>query len=330
MAPNNYFSKYASQIKSAKNVAAQWFRASEASGDFMGIRYGRKPVDSEEVEWFFVSHCDCDGIGGFAQILRESGVELPTLPKTNYPNREIIRPLWNCWRKKRQNTDEIAVREHWALSKQHSAGSSQSVAWHLFTEEETAQIRQNCRHQKVTINSFLLKQLDQAVRPDIKKPKAAIPWMIPVNLRGDISYDDDTENHVSCIEPLIAANDSPKDVQRQIQNCLEWGEHRANYLIFSLGKFLSQKIKVKVISKARSKQKGNIGAFSNLGVWDSRQKFESANTWFFCPPVCKGQLLGAGCVTFQNRLSLTIQAHSDLSNQPKIAKTWMARWVNAI
>lgn len=314
---------------SLKNVAAQWFRASEATGDFMGIRYGRKPAHSEVVEWTFVSHCDCDGIGGLARHLREDGAKLQTLPQTNYPNRKLIRPLWNRWRK-RPFPGQIALREDWALSKQNETGPSKAVAWHRFSEEETEQIRRICRQEKISVNSLLLKQLDQTVRPDIKKPDAAIPWMIPVNLRGDIQHDDDTENHVSCIEPLVSANDSPGDIQRQIHDCLARGEHRLNYLLFSLGRFLSHTARVKVIEKTRSNPRGNIGAFSNLGAWDPEKVINTTDSWFFCPPVCKGQLLGAGCVTFQNRLSLTIQAHPSLSDQPEIANNWMVRWVDAL
>ena len=320
------------QSISSKNIAAQWFLASEASGDFMGIRYGRKPEHSETIDWSFISHGDCDGIGGFARLLRKSGADLQTLPKTNYPNRRIIQPLWNRWRKK-SRTDKVARREDWALSTkrtQQETGPSPIVAWHLFDETETRQIRQNCRQRNVTVNSFLLKQLDQAVRSDINKPDAVIPWMIPVNLRGDIKYDDDTENHVSCIDALIAADDSTEAIQHQIHQCLKRGEHRANYLILCMGKFLSHQAKIRWITKTRKKPHGNIGAFSNLGVWDPESAINTSDSWFFCPPVCSGQLLGAGCVTFQNRLSLTIQTHPSLSEKPEIAKDWMTRWVNAI
>ncbi|MEJ6730342.1 MAG: hypothetical protein QNK83_14375 [Akkermansiaceae bacterium] len=315
--------------ETSMNLTARWFQAVEATGDFMGIRYGRKPASSEEVEWAFVSHCDCDGIGGFARLLRNSGAKLHVLPETKHPNREIIKPLWKLWRKSR-SVGKVATRQDWDLSKRQEAGSSQVVAWHLFTEEETEQIRQNCRRMNVTVNSFLLKYLDQAVRPDLKKSTAAIPWMIPVNLRGDIKHDDDTENHVSCVEPLVAAEDSPEDIQRQIRHCLASGEHRANYLILGMGRFLSPRAKINLISKNRDKPEGNIGAFSNLGVWDREKVIDTSDSWFFCPPVCKGQLLGAGCVTFQNRLSLTIQANLNFPDQPDIAKTWMARWIGAL
>ena len=327
------------KTQSSESIAAQWFRASEATGDFMGIRYGYMTSQSEEgsdegsneVEWSFVSHCKCDGIGGFVRLLREHGAELKTLPSTRNPCRGTLGPLWKLWRKKAPDQDqEYADRRDWMPEDHAECSSSPPLAWHLFTEEETKAIQQKCREEKVSVNSFLLKHLDQAIRPDIQKPQAAILWMIPVNLRGDINHDDDTANHVSYIEPWIAADDSPRDIQRQIRHRLLRGEHRAVYFLLGLGRFLSHKTKVKLIIKGRNNPTGNIGAFSNLGVWDSEKAIDTNNAWFFCPPVVTGQLLGAGCVTFQNRLSLTIQAHPDLQNQPEIATTWMKRILASI
>ena len=285
-----------------KNIASSWFLASEATGDFMGIRYGRVPHGSDTVEWHFVSHCDCDGIGGFARLLRERGTELDELPRTQTSSRGNIGPLWRLWRRSCE-VNESANRTDWG-----QLGS-----------------------QRVTVNSFLLKQLDQAVRPDIRRPHLKIPWMIPVNLRGDINYDDDTENHVSCVEVRIDAEDAAESVHKQILHRLKRGEHRANYLILKLGRLISHKAKIKYLNKDRSKEaNGNIGAFSNLGVWDPEKKIQTDDSWLFCPPVVSGQLLGAGCVTFQNRLGLVIQGNPRLCFPPDIASDWMTRWVKGI
>lgn len=290
----------------------------------MGIRYGRIPSGSKEVEWQFVSHCECDGIGGFARVLRKSGVRLNSLPNTRNSNREIFGPLWRLWRR---NKSECADRRDWTPN---GPSGENLVAWHLFSEDETKALREKCRSEKISVNSFLLKLLDQAIRPDIRKPEATIPWMIPVNLRGDINHADDTENHVSYIEARISANDSPTEIQNQIHSRLKRGEHRAFYLLLALGRFLSHRAKVNLITRDRTKPAGNIGAFSNLGVWDPDKTIETSDFWLFCPPVVKGQLLGAGCVTFQGRLGLTIQSHSSLQNSPEIPKIWLNRILSSI
>lgn len=292
----------------------------------MGIRFGRLRQGSQEVEWSYVSHCECDGIGAFARLLREEGAALDTLPSTIAPSRAIIAPLWNLWQN-RHSPDDCARRSDWHFDKHPRPGPSEAVAWHCFSETETADIVRYCRQHQVSVNSFLLKHLDQAVRPDIRRPDARIPWMVPVNLRGDFHLTDDTENHVSCVDVLIAAGDLPQHVHEQIHQRLERGEHRANYLLLGIGKVLSLRFKVKLLSRNRSRTNGNIGAFSNLGVWDSEKKIPTDDTWLFCPPVVDGQLLGAGCVTFQNRLALTLQAHPWQSHKPEIAARWMNRWV---
>ena len=291
----------------------------------MGIRYGRVAHGTGEVEWSFVSHCECDGIGGFARILRERGAVINKLPETTSPCRGVIGPLWRLWRDRRREP-ACADRRDWKPPGPPAAGVSEAVAWHWFTEQETDGIRGRCRQAGVTVNSFLLKHLDLAVRPELRQPQARIPWMIPVNLRGDIELADDTENHVSCVEPRIGPEDSMREIQQEIRRRMERGEHRANHLVLGLGRILSHERKVAFLAKDRAKRAGNIGAFSNLGVWDAEKSLAGDDGWLFCPPVVAGQLLGAGCVTFQNRLGLAIQGHAGLSGSPEIVRGWMERW----
>ena len=272
----------------------------------MGIRYGRVPEGSGEVEWHFVSHIECDGIGGFARLLRERGVDTGKLPETKHRCRLVLVPLWNLWCDGRKES-ECAMRSDW-LETGRETGGSGAVAWHLFTAVETREMVTRCREQGLTVNSFLLKHLDQAVRPAIRKPEARIRWLVPVNLRGDIRDDDDTANHVSGVEVQIATDDSAEAIQAQILRRLKRGEHRANHLLVMAGGILSHAAKVSYLRKDRSKPAGSIGTFSNLGVWDVNS--EPGDGWLFCPPVVTGQLLGAGCLTFQGRLGLAIQGRS--------------------
>lgn len=295
----------------------------------MGIRYGRVAPGSELPEWLFVSHCDCDGIGGFARLLRERGAELPELPKTMYPCRGLLGPLWRlaC---DSFRLSECADRGDWVRLGAPGEGASGQIAWHLFTKAETEAILAKCRREGVTVNSLLLKHLDQAIRPEILRPHLEIPWMIPVNLRGDISLADDTENHVSCVVARVARDDSAETIQNKIRHRLQLGEHRVSYLILRFTGFLSDSAMVKFLTKDRARPAGNIGSFSNLGVWDPDKQIATGDSWLFCPPVVKGQLLGAGCVTFRRRLSLTIQSHPDLASSPDMAARWMKRWVDGV
>jgi hypothetical protein len=312
-----------------QNAVSQWFRATEALGDFMGIRYGRVPHGSGEVEWFHVSHVECDGVGGFARLLRRHGAVIDPLPKTKNPCRGIIGPLWRLWRNSRRHSNS-ATRGDWLRNHQPQSGAPGDPAWHLFSEQETQLILEAARRQRVTVNSLLLTHLDASVRPELGRCDARLPWMVPINMRGDGKVADDTSNQVSCFDVVIAPDDSVSEVHRQIIKRLADGEHRANLLLMELGKLLGHERRMQYIARSRTKPAGNIGAFSNLGSWDAQKRIDSDDAWLFCPPLATGQRLAAGCVTFQNKLGLMIQARRDPSDPPEPAKRWMERWVARI
>jgi hypothetical protein len=292
----------------------------------MGIRYGRIPHGSTEPEWFHISHVECDGIGGFARLLRQQGAAIDQLPSNKSPCRGIFGPVWRLWRNNR-HPHTCAQRADWLRAQKPQGGPPGDLAWHVFSEHQTEHLLDSSRRQQVTINSLLLKHLDSAVRPELDLNEAPLPWMIPVNLRSDSKPSDDTANQVSCVDAIIAPDDSAHDVHLQILKRLADGEHRANFLLMQLGMFMSHKHKMRFLARNRAKPAGNIGAFSNLGSWDPHQQISPHDSWLFCPPLATGQRLAAGCVTFQNRLGLMLQTHLPPSGSPALAPCWMQRWV---
>lgn len=207
------------------------------------------------------------------------------------------------------------------------------MAWNIFDENTTTQIRRVCRKAGVTVNSFLLKHLTKAIRPCLEDQSSVIPWMIPVNLRGKVTRDSDTANHSSYIAVNVQSYETVHDVHRNIYAALARGEHWANWNAYKLGRFLTNGLRRHLIATEKAMSQWNLGGFSNLGDWDPEKKITAAGCcggWLFCPPVLRCQLVGAGCVTFQNRLSLTIHAHPEFTTDPAIPKGWMQNWVKEI
>lgn len=311
------------------STASLWFQATQSLGDFIGIRFGRIAADSGKAEWIHVSHVQCDGIGAFARLLRERGADLPQLPLTRHPHRGVLRPILElCLCDARD--PKRAVRADWLPPGGARHGQPDDVAWHLFSAQETRKLLAACHRQQITVNCLLLKCLDEAVRSELGIAYASIPWMIPVNLRGDVAMPDDTGNHVSCLDALVSPTMSVQDLQHQIHQRLRRGEHRANYLLMELGRHLSHRIKMRLLERVRSGPHGNIGSFSNLGVWDAQERMANRDAWLFCPPIVCGQRLSAGCVTYQNRLSLTLQTHGDPAADSSLSRRCVRRWVDAL
>lgn len=310
------------------NTASRWFAAAEELGDFMGILYGRVLGDSDEVEWQHVSHLESDGIGAFARLLKQHGMQVERLPLAGVPSRGVLGPLLRYWCARR-SSPPCAGRSDWAGPVPAANQEPSDRAWHLFGEDDTAAILGACRRENVSANSFLLHHLDRAVRPELGLDEARIPWMVPVNLRDERTATS-TANHVSCVDAIIAPDDSAQSIHRQLREQLERGEHRAGALLMALGRFMTQSQRRRVLAKGRAKNAGNIGAFSNLGSWDAEGCLPTKDSWLLCPPVAGGQRLAAGCITFQGRLGLAIRTHKDETRHDSLAGEWMMRWVGGI
>lgn len=311
-----------------------WFEALEALDEFIGIRFGRIPPDNEEVDWIYVPHSDFDGVGAFGHMIRQAGHPLRKLPQIS----KRASAARNSWIPFLRSTPKLLGARHrlgWRPLEEgppleNSGQSSPSAAWHVFTEEETQALLARSREEGVTLNSLLMTQLDRAVRPDLQNPQAVTPWMIPVNIRGVVRRSPDTANHTSYVAINIRSSDGFQGVEQHIHGALQRGEHWGAWKGYGATQFLPSLAKRQIIRKDRVLSQWNIGGFSNLGVWDPECEVthrDLTGSWLFCPPVLRCQMIGAGCVTFQNRLSLLLQIHPELSTSPEVSRRWMRNWL---
>ncbi|HUA37740.1 MAG TPA: hypothetical protein VMA35_04985 [Candidatus Sulfopaludibacter sp.] len=309
-----------------------WFYAAEEMGEYIGIRFGHMPPGTTEPEWTFLRHTDFDGIGGLAHIFRQKGVTLGRLPQIRYPAAPSALTVFKLVPKFLRPRHRIKWLPLGA-TRQCGPHPPPAVAWHLFDELATLQMRRVCRMAGVTVNSFLLKHLTKAIRPFLEDQAAVVPWMVPVNLRGKLVRERDTANFSSYVGVKVKSYETPHDVHRNIYAALGRHEHWANWYGFYASRCLTQGMRKFLIAKEWALSQWNLGSFSNLGDWDTEKEITQPaclGDWFFCPPVLRCQLVGAGCVTFQNRLTLVIQAHPELTVETTILKTWMQNWVKEI
>jgi NRPS condensation-like uncharacterized protein len=311
-----------------------WFFAAEELGEYIGIRFGHIAPGKTEPEWTFLRHTDFDGIGGFAHILRRGGAKLGRLPQIKHPAAPSLFSLLRIASKFLQPRQRVK----WLPMNNGSQTSNKlqpppAVGWHVFNESETMQMRSICRKAGVTVNSFLLKNLTKAIRPYLEDQSSMVPWMIPVNLRGKVIRDRDTANFSSYISVKIQSYETVHDIHRNIYNALGRKEHWGNWYAYQLGRFTTHGIRKLLIKNELATSQWNLGGFSNLGDWDAEKEITDSDclgAWLFAPPVLRFQKIGAGCVTFQNQLSLMIQAHPEITTNPAICKSWIQNWIKEI
>lgn len=311
-----------------------WFIAAEELGEYIGIRFGRIAPGTEQPEWIFLRHAEFDGIGGLAEILRRRDATLPRLPQMKHPSHPSWFPLIRSipkFLRPRRPLKWVPLQGATAAST--NSTPPRSVAWHVFDESSTTQIRRACRRGGFTVNSFLLKHLTKAIRPSLQDESSDVPWMLPVNLRGKVVRERDTANHSSYIGVRVRSYETVHDIHQNIYAALARREHWANWYSYKSGPLIGGAMRRYLVASGKGLPEWYIGGFSNLGDWDAEKKINQLScqgAWLFCPPVLRCQLLGAGCVTFQNQLSITLHIHPELTTDPAVATGWVQNWVKEI
>src|ERR1035441_120957 len=319
----------------AEHATTPWFIAAQELGEYIGIRFGRIAPGSSEPEWIFLPHTDYDGIGGLAEIFRRRGGELGRLLQLKHPSPPSWLPLLRvapAYLKPRQRLKWVPLERGPAL-RGSEPQPPPAVAWHVFDEGTTLQVRRVCRKASVTVNSFLLKNLTKAIRPSLQDESSVISWMIPVNLRGKVTRPRDTANHSSYVGVKVKSFESVRDVHRNIYAALGRGEHWANWHAYRVGRIMTRGMMKFLIAKGLATSEAYLGGFSNLGEWDPEKKITNPGcqgAWLFSPPTLRCQLPGAAFVTFQNRVTLTLQIHPDLTTSPAVPQAWVTGWVKEI
>ncbi|HXE43272.1 MAG TPA: hypothetical protein VN516_09635 [Candidatus Baltobacteraceae bacterium] len=320
--------------KKISDPITPWYSAVGELGDFIGMRFARVAPGSSEPEWIFVPHNQYDGVGAIVKMFGERGGKFDSLPQAKPPAKPPQNLFWRLLKLNFRSRGRLKWKSLGAVGKVPVPPQPVSaVAWHAFDENATAQMRAYCNKSGVTVNSFLLKHLTNTLRPYLETPAATVPWMIPVNLRGRVKSASETANHTSYLSVLVAANDSMQDIHRKIYEAVERDEPYLNWYAYTLGRFIPHAMKKFMIANELATSQWHIGAFSNLGVWDSEKKITAPDcqgTWLVSPPVLKFSLFGAGCIAFQSKLGLTLQAHPELTTDMAVCKKWMQTWIEHI
>jgi hypothetical protein len=300
------------------------FCAMRDCGEDISIVYGQKTVSARtEPGWFELPHDRYDGIGGLATLLRRQGFRVQQLP--------VLRgDRFNLWRALRGllavlPTSGIRPRQ-WRQFDGTRAVRFRSVrervAWTLFTEEQTKQIAVIAKAAGVTVNTYLLFHLDAVVACRLTLPASSRRWMIPVNLRGAVTRDPEASPHMAFFAVDVDHESSLNRLQSQIERLKERGYHWGAWLALNAGRLIGRRAMRQDLLKAEKKNHGWTGIFSNLGVWE----VPGSGAWIFCPAISRIQPVGAGCLTMNGRMAVTLQLHdafgADLRTSYELLHAW--------
>jgi len=303
---------------------AAGFTAMRDCGDDISIVYAETGTSHRaEPRWFELPHDKFDGISGFAHLLREQGLRLDALPvlKGERPTlRQKLRGLMNVF-------PALQVhRQKWRRFDPTRTSTFRRVrdrvASRLFTEAQTREIVAAARDAGVTVNTWLLYHLDRAVAAQLAAPAAGRMWMIPVNLRGALPAVPEDFLQMSFLPVDIERDPSPGALQALIDGLKDRDCHWGSWTALHLGRLIGHAGIRRELRKRALQHNGWTGIFSNLGVWN----VPGARSWIFGPAISRAQPVGAGCVTVNGRMSLTVQLHEALTEDLQASYALLDAW----
>jgi len=308
---------------------AEMFRALRDCGEDISIVYGQDDGSSAHAEprWFELQHDQYDGLSGLRELLRQQGLHVEKLPELRGDPFTFFRGLRGFF----SILSAVKIRrQQWKtefdwLRKVSFLPPNQRVAWRIFTEEQTRKIVAAAKAAGVTVNTYLLSHLDTAVAAELIPPGASRRWMIPVNLRGAVIKESELPPHMSFWGADLEAKVSAGQIQASINRHKESGSHWGMWVMLQIGKLLGTEGMRKDIRKREKQGHGATGMFSNLGVWN----IPGAGPWFFCPAITRVYPIGAGCITMNGRMALTMQLHDALCRDFQTSQALLAAWSQA-
>ena len=130
---------------------------------------------------------------------------------------------------------------------------------------------------------------------------------------------------MSFIAVDVLGESSPSRLQAQITRLKQRACHWGSWVALHIGKLVGAEAMRRDIRNRENKQHGWTGIFSNLGTWN----VPDSGSWIFCPAIARSYPVGAGCVTLNGRMSLTLQLHDGFGENLQTSRTLLEAWTAA-
>ncbi len=283
---------------------------------------GAAPESVQLTKFKTYSHAKYDGIGAFLEHFRASGLipTVPTLPKNYFASwlRKLLGLINNL-----RFVPVFGAR--WkAMSETPADRNLKGIyTYKVLSPEETKKVLKASRAAGVSVNSQLLWALDQSLRQYWIAGSGPFYWMIPVNMRGATQKTLDTSNHASFIWVDTLNAKTPTEIQKQIQTRFAENFHWGSWLGINIGSWIGINGMNFLLNKAEKVQEHWVGTFSNVGAWNL-----AADPLVIIIPTVPSSPLGAGCVTVNDRMGLSLHIHPQLKIDLKELDIWLHNWIS--
>lgn len=281
-------------------------------------------IHNGNICWREYDHRKLDGLGAFTQELQTSTqqtFDFPTIKHTKRPDnstpQEIIEKA-------------LSRKQHWSVqwSVKHDNSNSipPRIVWRILDKDTKKWIDNYISENGVTQNSFLMAQLNHALRQRVVEEQSEFYWAVPVNMRGAVALSDTSQNHFSVISIKASPESSAKSIHQEVKQQLTQGEHWAYWDLF---RFMADNPETLTQAIQNADSSVRVGTFSNLGKWTIDNAHES-DMWVFVPSITYDRPIAIGVISLNDQIGLAMHIHPSLSLSQKGSEELMDEWCDLV
>ena len=319
---------------SKRDIVAEFYDALDEMGEYCDFDIGRYSTGMTAPEWTHFRHRDHDGSSAFAHLLHtkaNTDIDIQTSP--NPPSSWTLFVAWlrlllvglrrrapMRWRRLDKSWRPMAA----------TRSRPTAVAWSLFSKEETLRLGEVARSRGVSLQTWLLWAIKQAIVPELVPDTGAVSWHVPVSMHGAFPSEGQRRNSNFSLEVTFPPEAGPDGVHKAIRQELRLRRHWvAAKWTFSYAWMIAPWLFRRLVRLVAMYGPPWQGSFSNSGAMDLplAEGESDIEEWFIgLNPVVKSSPLGASSVEWRGRLCLSLQIHPSLATDPQVARDWMASW----
>jgi hypothetical protein len=223
------------------------------------------------------------------------------------------------------------IQMDWKEKRLDVRGVPESFALNLLSPHQTEALHLKAKENGVSLNTWLLYNLDLASQEVLLKEHSERKWILPVNIRSK-NFKLFGNHSASIILNIDSKVRTAKDLHTSIKSYFSRNLHWGSYLYSNMARFIGKRGTLKV---AKNIKEVGTGVFSNLGIWPTEKiEINNSNQLFNRRAVLAPttQILPIAATSWQwnNRLSISLQLHPSLNTEGQILEKLMKLWATKL
>lgn len=262
----------------SRDYISYWYEARVKYGgcDTIQLSWFNPLTENPHDNYVDFHHRAFDGVGAIEFYLRSIGIAYQKPEKSNNVPPTLLTLFKILFRSYGVNNyDSLPWRYKTIESEYYDTVLKSPIEVACLSMETTQLLLKACEKKNISLNALLLSAANNMVHEHLLddmtcESNVVVPWMVPINMRGDVRLSNPFANHTSAIMVFLNNNSSPKEIGETIRRNLKKGMNWKLWMLGNCGWAIG-KSGVSWLYKKGINSRWYGGSCTFIGNWNSKK-----------------------------------------------------------